>query len=45
MSVTHLVWGSTMARTFREPELAEQEIFTSDIAPDRIPSGSAEAAV
>jgi uncharacterized membrane protein YagU involved in acid resistance len=39
MIVAHLVWGSTMARTLRELELAEQEVFASDIAPDRIPSG------
>jgi uncharacterized membrane protein YagU involved in acid resistance len=43
MIVAHLVWGSTMASTLRELKLAEQEVFASDMAPDRIPSKSAEA--
>ena len=37
MIAAHLVWGSTMATTLRELELAEQEVFAGDIAPDRIP--------
>jgi uncharacterized membrane protein YagU involved in acid resistance len=45
MIAAHLVWGSTMASTLRELELAEQEIFASDIAPDRIPSRSGQAPV
>ncbi len=36
MIVAHLVWGSTMAGALREMELAEQEIFASEIAPDRV---------
>jgi uncharacterized membrane protein YagU involved in acid resistance len=43
MILAHLVWGSTMASTLRELKLAEQEVFASDFAPDRIPSKSAEA--
>lgn len=38
MIAAHLVWGSTMALTLRELELAGQEVFAGDIAPDRIPS-------
>ena len=37
MIAAHLVWGSTMATTLRELELAEQEVFAGDIAPDRNP--------
>ncbi len=37
MIVAHLVWGSTMAGTLRELELAEQEVLASEIAPDRVP--------
>jgi uncharacterized membrane protein YagU involved in acid resistance len=44
MIVAHLVWGSTMATTLRELELAQQEVFASDIAPDRSPSRSPEVA-
>jgi hypothetical protein len=40
MIAAHLVWGSTMARTLRELELAEQEVFAGGIAPDRMPSNS-----
>ena len=37
MIAAHLIWGSTMARTLRELELAEQEVFAGGIAPDRMP--------
>lgn len=42
MIAAHLVWGSTMAGTLRELELAEEEVFAGDIAPDRIPAGPKE---
>ena len=42
MVAAHLVWGSTMAGTLRELELAEEEVFAGDIAPDRIPAGPKE---
>jgi hypothetical protein len=38
MIAAHLVWGSTLATTLRDLELAEQEVFAGDIAPDRLPS-------
>jgi hypothetical protein len=38
MIAAHLIWGSTMARTLRELELAEQEVFATGFAPDRMPS-------
>jgi hypothetical protein len=38
MIAAHLVWGSTMAGTLRELKLAEQEVFASEIAPDRVPA-------
>jgi uncharacterized membrane protein YagU involved in acid resistance len=38
MITAHLIWGSTMARTLRELELAAQEVFAGGIAPDRMPS-------
>jgi uncharacterized membrane protein YagU involved in acid resistance len=38
MIAAHLIWGSTMARTLRELELAEQEVFATGIAPDRLPA-------
>jgi uncharacterized membrane protein YagU involved in acid resistance len=41
MIAAHLVWGSTMALTLRELELAEREVFAGDIAPDRLPSSPA----
>ena len=44
MIVAHLVWGSTMATTLRELELAQQDVFASDFAPDRSPSSSPEVA-
>jgi uncharacterized membrane protein YagU involved in acid resistance len=37
MVVAHLVWGSTLAGTLRELELAERQVFASHIAPDRHP--------
>jgi hypothetical protein len=42
MIAAHLVWGSTMALTLRELELAEREVFAGDIAPDRLPSNPAD---
>jgi uncharacterized membrane protein YagU involved in acid resistance len=41
MIVAHLVWGSTMASTLRELELAEQEIFSGGSAPDGVLPNSA----
>jgi hypothetical protein len=38
MIVAHLVWGSTLATTLRDLELAEREVFAGAIAPDRVPS-------
>ena len=34
MIAAHLVWGSTLARTLRDLEFAEREIFAGDVAPD-----------
>jgi uncharacterized membrane protein YagU involved in acid resistance len=42
MIAAHLVWGSTMARTLRELELAERAVFAGEVAPDRIPSRRAD---
>jgi uncharacterized membrane protein YagU involved in acid resistance len=42
MIAAHLVWGSAMARTLRELEIAEQEVFAGDIAPDRNPQNLAD---
>jgi len=36
MIAAHLVWGSTMALTLRELELAEREVFAGRVAPDRM---------
>jgi uncharacterized membrane protein YagU involved in acid resistance len=38
MIAAHLVWGSALATTLRDLELAEQELFAGDIAPDSLPS-------
>jgi hypothetical protein len=38
MIAGHLIWGSTMARTLRELEVAEQEVLAGGISPDRMPS-------
>jgi uncharacterized membrane protein YagU involved in acid resistance len=35
MIAAHLVWGGTLALAIRELELAQREIFATDIAPDR----------
>jgi hypothetical protein len=43
MIAAHLVWGSTLA-TLRDLELAEQEIFAADLAPDSIASRPADRA-
>jgi uncharacterized membrane protein YagU involved in acid resistance len=43
MILAHLVWGSTMAATLRELQLAEQEIFAPAVAPDRAPSSPAHS--
>jgi uncharacterized membrane protein YagU involved in acid resistance len=40
MIAAHLVWGSTLARTLRDLEFAEREIFAGDVAPDAMASGS-----
>ena len=42
MLAAHLVWGSSMALTLREVERAEQEVLAGDMAPDRIPSSTAD---
>jgi uncharacterized membrane protein YagU involved in acid resistance len=39
MIAAHLVWGSTLARTLRDLEFAEQEIFSGDVVPDAMASG------
>ena len=42
MIAAHLVWGSTMALTLQELEIAEREVFAGEVAPDRIPSSPAD---
>jgi uncharacterized membrane protein YagU involved in acid resistance len=40
----HLVWGSALAGTLRELELAEREIFAGDVAPDAMDAGPLDEA-
>lgn len=44
MIAAHLVWGSTLARTLRDLEFAERQIFAGDVAPDATDIGPVEAA-
>jgi uncharacterized membrane protein YagU involved in acid resistance len=44
MIAAHLVWGSTLARTLRDLEFAEREIFAGDAAPDVMASGPLDEA-
>jgi uncharacterized membrane protein YagU involved in acid resistance len=44
MIAAHLVWGSTLARTLCDLELAEREIFAGDVAPDAMDPGPADEA-
>jgi uncharacterized membrane protein YagU involved in acid resistance len=44
MIAAHLVWGSTLARTLRDLEFAEREIFAGDVAPDATAFGPVDEA-
>ena len=44
MIAAHLVWGGTLARTLRDLQFAEREIFAGDVAPDAMYSGPADEA-
>lgn len=44
MIAAHLVWGSTLARTLRDLEFAEREVFAGEVAPDALAAGPAEEA-
>jgi hypothetical protein len=39
MIAAKLAWGSTLARTLRDLQFAEREIFAGDVAPDATASG------
>jgi len=44
MIAAQLVWGSTLARTLRDLDFAEREIFAGDVAPDAMDSGPGDEA-
>jgi hypothetical protein len=44
MIAAHLVWGSTLARTLRDLQFAEREIFAGDVAPDGTAPGPLDEA-
>jgi uncharacterized membrane protein YagU involved in acid resistance len=44
MIAAHLVWGGTLARTLRDLEFAEREIFAGGVAPDAEVAGPVDKA-
>jgi hypothetical protein len=44
MIAAHLVWGSTLARTLRDLQFAEREIFAGEVAPDTTALGPLDEA-
>jgi uncharacterized membrane protein YagU involved in acid resistance len=44
MIAAHLAWGSTLARTLRDLQFAEREIFAGDVAPDATAPGPLDEA-
>jgi hypothetical protein len=44
MIAAHLVWGTTLARTLRDLDFAEREIFAGDVAPDATAFGPVDEA-